>query len=142
LNHPPPLPFQNKKKPHNWAPETVHLKLYSHSSQLFFLLRFFHTKYKILRCMPRKHMREWRYSSTILELGTRWRGKIPQYTLYSRLGGPLSRGLDAMQNRKMLHCRSSLYRLSYPGSLHTRYPNQYPACYMPHQSNRWHQIVA
>jgi hypothetical protein len=48
-------------------------------------------------------MREWRYNSTILDLGTRWRrvvsfkpllfypqGKSPQYPLDGRLGGPQS----------------------------------------------------
>jgi hypothetical protein len=49
-------------------------------------------------------MGQWRYSSTILDLGTRWRwvvsfmprpftpgGKSPRYTLDKRLGGPQCR---------------------------------------------------
>jgi hypothetical protein len=54
--------------------------------------------------MPWTRMDEWRYSSTILDLGTRWRrvvsftprplyprGNRPRYPLYRRLGGPQSR---------------------------------------------------
>jgi hypothetical protein len=54
--------------------------------------------------MSRRHMREWRYSSTILDLGTRWRWVVnfttrplyprwnsPRYPLDRRLGGPQSR---------------------------------------------------
>jgi hypothetical protein len=64
-------------------------------------------------------MREWRYSSTILDLGTR-RGlavsftaltlyileKSPRYPLDRRLVGPQS-ALDAVEKRKILHCRQS-----------------------------------
>jgi hypothetical protein len=59
---------------------------------------FFLTKYKE---SPLRHKREWRYSSTILDLSTRWRqvvsfmhlpfypwGKSPQYPLDRMLGGP------------------------------------------------------
>jgi hypothetical protein len=51
-------------------------------------------------------MEEWRYSSTILNLVTRWRGVLsftpqllysrgnnPRYTLDERLGGPQSRSV-------------------------------------------------
>jgi hypothetical protein len=51
--------------------------------------------------MPWRHMREWRYSSTILHLGTSWRwvvsftpsplyrwGRSPRYPLDMRLGEP------------------------------------------------------
>jgi hypothetical protein len=57
-----------------------------------------------LSTTPWKHMGEWRYSSTILDLRTRWRlsgqlharplypwGKRPRYQLDRRLGGPQSR---------------------------------------------------
>jgi hypothetical protein len=53
--------------------------------------------------MPWRHIGEWRYSSTIPDLGTRWRwvvsvmprplypwGKSPLYPLDRRLGGPQS----------------------------------------------------
>jgi hypothetical protein len=59
--------------------------------------------------MPWRRMGEWRYSATIIDLGTRWRwvvrfrplplypqGKRPRYSLYWRLGGPQSRsGLES-----------------------------------------------
>jgi hypothetical protein len=54
--------------------------------------------------MPWRHMGEWRYSSIILEIGSRWRWvvsfrsrpfylreKIPRYPFNRRLGGPQSR---------------------------------------------------
>jgi hypothetical protein len=54
--------------------------------------------------MPWRRMGEWRYSSTILDLGTRWRrevsftpqplylrGNFPRYPLDGRLGGPQNR---------------------------------------------------
>jgi hypothetical protein len=57
-----------------------------------------------LSTTPWRRMEEWRYSSTILDLGTRWkwvvsfttrslypRGKSPLYRLNMRLGGPRSR---------------------------------------------------
>jgi hypothetical protein len=56
-----------------------------------------------LSTTPCRHMGEWRYSSTILDLGTRWRrvvsftsrplyprGKRPQYPLDRKLVGPQS----------------------------------------------------
>jgi hypothetical protein len=56
-----------------------------------------------LSTMPWRHIGEWRYNSTILYLGTRWRllvsftplplyprGKSPRYPLDRRLGGPQS----------------------------------------------------
>jgi hypothetical protein len=65
--------------------------------------------------MPRRHMREWRYSSTILDLGTSWRWAIsftPQ-PLYLRervhgthwIGGwvGLATGLDSVEKRKPLN---------------------------------------
>jgi hypothetical protein len=57
-----------------------------------------------LSTTPRRRMREWRYSSIIPDLGTRWRwvvsftsqplwprGKCPRYPLDRRLGGPQNR---------------------------------------------------
>jgi hypothetical protein len=86
-------------------------------------------------------MGEWRYSSTILDLGTGWRwttsftprplypqGKGPQWPLNRRLGGPQS--WSGRGGEEIISCpfrkwkpgrpaRSpSLYPLSYPGSLH------------------------
>jgi hypothetical protein len=58
-------------------------------------------------------MRQWRYISTILDLGVRWRlsgqlltpvalppGKSIRYPLYRRFGGPRA-GLDDMKKRKI-----------------------------------------
>jgi hypothetical protein len=84
-------------------------------------------------------MGQWRYGSTILDLGTRWRymfsftprplylrGKCPRYPLYRRLGGPQSQSGRCGVEKNLLPMpgieprpsspRSSLYRLSYPGS--------------------------
>jgi hypothetical protein len=90
-----------------------------------------------LSTTPWGHMGEQRYSSTILDLTTRWRwvvsfmrlppysrGKIPRYPLDIRLVGPKA-GLDAVEWRKVSSpcqemnpspptCSTSLYRLSYP----------------------------
>jgi hypothetical protein len=80
--------------------------------------------------MPRRHMEEWRYSSTILGFGTGWRWVVsftprPLYPQGNRPRYPLDRmlGLDAVEKRKSLHCRESnsgrparsqsLYWLSY-----------------------------
>jgi hypothetical protein len=82
-------------------------------------------------------MEEWRYSSTILDLGTIW-GWVVSFTslqLYPGERAPGTHwiggwvgptvGLDAMEKRQILHYRESnpgqargvsLYRLSYPGS--------------------------
>jgi hypothetical protein len=54
-------------------------------------------------------MGEWRYSSTILNLGTRWnftplplysRENSPRYPLYRRWVGPRA-GLDVMEKREI-----------------------------------------
>jgi hypothetical protein len=85
--------------------------------------------------MSWRHMGEWKYSSTFL-LGTRWRWVVSftPLLLYLRgrapgtdwIGGWIDRivGLDAVEKRKILHCRAlnpvrparslSLYRLRYP----------------------------
>jgi hypothetical protein len=79
-------------------------------------------------------MGKWRYSSTILDLGIRWRRvvsftprslysqrKIPKYPLDRRLCGPQT-GLDAVEKRKISYlCRESdpgrpVLNLHYPGS--------------------------
>jgi hypothetical protein len=74
-------------------------------------------------------MGEWRYSSTILDLGTRWRW-VASYTPrhYHCIGGWVGprAGLDVMEKRKSGPSRESntgcpahslsLYRLSYPVS--------------------------
>jgi hypothetical protein len=83
-------------------------------------------------------MGEWKYSSTIIDLGTRWRWVVSftALPLYPRenspgthwIGGWVSPrdGLDAAEKRKILHFRESnpcsparspsLNRLSYPDS--------------------------
>jgi hypothetical protein len=83
--------------------------------------------------MPRRHMGEWRYSSTFLDLGTRWRwvvsftslplyprGYRPRYPLDRRLGGPQSQsGLCGEEKNLTLpgiepgRSSPSLFRLSY-----------------------------
>jgi hypothetical protein len=83
--------------------------------------------------MPCKHMGEWKYSSTFLDLGTRWRWVVsytplplyPRYPLDRRLDGPQSPS-GCCGERKILHCwesnqgrparRLSLYWLSYSNS--------------------------
>jgi hypothetical protein len=61
--------------------------------------------------MPLRHMEEWRYSSTILDLGTRWRwmDDVEKRKFLTLLG---------LEHRLLGHpVRSqSLYRLRYPGS--------------------------
>jgi hypothetical protein len=46
-----------------------------------------------LSTLPWRHMGEWRYRSTFLDLGARWRWVVsfPRYPLNRRLGGPRSR---------------------------------------------------
>jgi hypothetical protein len=64
--------------------------------------------------MPWRHMGEWRYSSTILDLGTRWRwaisftprmlyprGNCPRYPLDRRLSGPQSRSGRCGEERNL-----------------------------------------
>jgi hypothetical protein len=71
-------------------------------------------------------MGEWMYSSTILDLGTRWmamvsftpqplypRGKSPRYKLYRRLGGPQSRS-GHYREEKILPLLGIERRLSSP----------------------------
>jgi hypothetical protein len=86
--------------------------------------------------MPRRHMREWRYSSTILDLGIRWRwlfsfthlpcyprSNSSRYPLYRRLGGPPNQSGRYVEEKKIYIPRRqsnpghpahnpSLYRLS------------------------------
>jgi hypothetical protein len=69
--------------------------------------------------MPLSNLGEWKYRSTFLGLGTRWRcgkiyapvtlspGKDLRYPLDRRLLGGHRFGLDAVEWRKMLHCRES-----------------------------------
>jgi hypothetical protein len=87
-----------------------------------------------------KTYEEWRYSSSILDLGTRSRcmvkfmplplyprGTRPRYPLNRRLGALCRAGLDAMEKKKSCSYWESdpnhptriesLYRLSYPGSV-------------------------
>jgi hypothetical protein len=65
-------------------------------------------------------MGEWRYSSTFLDLGTRWRrmvtfthmplyppGKCPRYPLDRSLGGPQNRFGRCGEKKNILHCRES-----------------------------------
>jgi hypothetical protein len=89
--------------------------------------------------MPWRHVWEWRYSSTFLELGTRWRwvisftpqqlyswGKSHRYPFYRRLGGSQNR-CGCRRDEGNMHwreskpdrpaCSPSLYRLSYLHSL-------------------------
>jgi hypothetical protein len=86
--------------------------------------------------MPWRHTEEWRYSSTFLDFCTRWRwgvsftfrplvllGNRPRYPLIGSCVGPRA-CLNAVKNRKIIHCRESNpgllarrpspYRLSYP----------------------------
>jgi hypothetical protein len=77
------------------------------------------TVLNLLSSMPWRHMGKWRCSSTILDLGTRWRwvvsftlrppylwGKGPQYPLDRSLGGPQRRS-GRNGEEKMLTCRES-----------------------------------
>jgi hypothetical protein len=84
--------------------------------------------------MPWRHMGEWRYSSTIRDLGTRWwvvsfmplqlnlRERAPGYALDRRPGGPRSRsgrgGEQKIFALRWIEPGPSLYRLSYPDSFH------------------------
>jgi hypothetical protein len=83
-------------------------------------------------------MKEWRYSCTIFDLGTRWRWVVSfaPWSLFPReivssthwIGDwvGLRASLDAMEMRKIFHCRESnsecpayspsLYRVSYPNA--------------------------
>jgi hypothetical protein len=77
-------------------------------------------------------MGEWRYSTTILDLGTRWRCVVniiprenpPWNSLGRRLSGPQNRSGYCGVKKNLLNLpgidpllsSSSLYRLSYPGS--------------------------
>jgi hypothetical protein len=89
----------------------------------------------------KRHMWEWRYSSTILDLHTRLvvsftplqlhpRGKRPRYPLYRRLGEPQSRSRRYGKEKISYPCRESnpgrparrpsLYQLNYSGYHRTR----------------------
>jgi hypothetical protein len=62
--------------------------------------------------MPWRHMGEWRYSSTILDIGTRWRWVVsftplPLNPRGKTLRYPLDRRLDAVEERQILNCRES-----------------------------------
>jgi hypothetical protein len=76
--------------------------------------------------MPWRHMGQWRYSSTILDLDTRWRwvvsfkprplysrGNRPRYQVDSRLGGP-ERSVDVVEKRKAFPCWESKQLKNYP----------------------------
>jgi hypothetical protein len=75
-------------------------------------------KLKLLSTMPWRQ-REWRYSSTILDLGIRWRWAVRFMPLLLYPQGksllyPVDRGwvgprasLHAVENIKILHCRES-----------------------------------
>jgi hypothetical protein len=89
--------------------------------------------------MPWRHIGEWRYSSTILDLCTRWRwvisftplplyreGKSPRYPLDRRLGGPQSQYGCWKSNPGHPACSQSLYWLSCPDSLCSGYPENVP----------------
>jgi hypothetical protein len=92
-----------------------------------------------LSTMPQSYMKEWRYSSTILDLGTRWswvvsftprplypRTNRPWYPLERRLGGPQSQsgcygeeknlGLARIWTPAIQPRSPSLYQLSYADS--------------------------
>jgi hypothetical protein len=86
-----------------------------------------------LKTMSWRHMGEWRYNSTFLDIGTSWkwvvsftplplhpRGKIPRYPLHRRLGGPYSRSWRCGEEKSLtmlgIEPGPSLYRLSYPDS--------------------------
>jgi hypothetical protein len=69
--------------------------------------------------MPCRHMGEWRYSSNILDLGTRWRrvvsftprplyprGKSRQYLLDRRLGGSQSRSGRCGEEKNLAPARN------------------------------------
>jgi hypothetical protein len=78
-------------------------------------------------------MGEWRYISTITDLGTRWRwavnftfwslyirGKSPWYPLYRRMGGYQSGSGHCGEEKILAPARNrnpSLHPMSYPGSL-------------------------
>jgi hypothetical protein len=75
------------------------------------------TVYRVYSCMKNSiHMGEWSYSSTILDLGTRWRwvvrfipksfysqGKSPQYPLNRRLGGLQSQSGCYGEEKNLFH---------------------------------------
>jgi hypothetical protein len=102
----------------------------------FFLQSRFVLVLNLLDSMPWKYMGKWRYSSTILDLGTRWRWvvsfisvtlyprwKNPRYPLERRLGGPqIQSGLcgeeknHALPGTEPVPSSPSLYRLSCPFS--------------------------
>jgi hypothetical protein len=93
-----------------------------------------------LSAMPWRHSGEWRYSSTILDLGTRWRwvvsltlqplyppGNRPRYPLDRRLGGSQCQSGRCGEEKHILPSKESnrdrlarsrlLYQLSNPNSL-------------------------
>jgi hypothetical protein len=90
--------------------------------------------------MPWRRMLKWKYSSIILDLGTRWRWMVsftprPFYLLEKSPRDPLGEwvdpraGLDSVQKRRFFllpgieprQSSSSLYRLSYPNSRSSLY---------------------
>jgi hypothetical protein len=92
-----------------------------------------------LNIMPWKHMGGWRYSFTILDLGTRWRLVVsvkplplyPRYPLDRRLGGPQNRsgrcGEEqnlALPGVKRWPSNPSLYRLSCSDSFNDNIRNK------------------
>jgi hypothetical protein len=87
------------------------------------IMRSFISCKKKLSLMPWTHMGEWRYSSTFLDLGTRWRWMVsftPGERAFSThwIGGWVGPGvrLDAVEKGNILH-----YRESNPGRPARRY---------------------
>jgi hypothetical protein len=89
--------------------------------------------------MPWRHMGEWRYSSTFLDLSTIWKWVLRFTPLQLYLQYPLNRRLDGPQSRSGRCGKEtnlalpgiepgpsspSLYRLSYPGSCSIHRPIQ------------------
>jgi hypothetical protein len=76
--------------------------------------------------MPWRHMGEWRYSSTIFDLGTRWLASCPGRFTSGEIAprthwiegwvGPRA-GLDAVEKRKILPCRELNLGLAIPTKL-------------------------
>jgi hypothetical protein len=91
-----------------------------------FKVKLFLRLINYLSTMPWRHMGEWRYSSIILEVTGQLHAPadLPPGTHWIR--GWVGPSLDAVEKRKILHCRESntgrpdrspsLYRLSYPDS--------------------------
>jgi hypothetical protein len=88
--------------------------------------------------MPWRRMGDWRYSSTVLDLSTRWRwvvsftpqllyplGKSPWYPSDRRVGDPQSRS-GCCGEEKIWHCRES--NPGHPARCYTDWAVPTPAC--------------